>query len=318
MNIRSFSKQEKKVSLIDKLNTARRAGGDLDIYVFVAGEEDKPVHNIIRPVGDIEIIRNHYIGKFITDADGVPNGIVCPGKSVCPVCKQASSLWNAGDEKSQSIAKQLFAKERSFINIIPRGIIKDKKFQEYDWSDEEARCLVMAFGKTVGNRILEVADQYGDPTDIAEGYDLDIMVSKQSDYGNKYVLEPRKAKVKTERGFSEEIQFNRLSKEELNYELVDLLKYTSPPEQEIIAKIAEIFEVEAGDTPVKNKKTIREELSKEEESSGESEMLCFGNNKVYDFAKLSCKHCDDRQSCKTKIVEDEAKREAKRAKRNEE
>jgi hypothetical protein len=327
MQIRQFAKIERKSSLLDKLKNADKFAGDEDIYTFVVGTEDKPIKNVVRPVGELEIIRMHYIAKFISETSDIPRGVVCAGQGRCPICSVGTELWHVGTEESKERAKELFAKERCYWNIIPRGIIKGKELEEFDWGESEPRCLIMPFGKLMRQQLQEIQDMYGDPSDIKEGYDLVISVYKQSEYGNKYTLEPMKTKVKTTKGWSDEIEFNKLSSEELNYELVDLSKYTAMPSNEMLSKIAELFDVESP-KPAKKKKKVREELSstedeeeteevdEEEEEADDEEFLCFGNPKVYDVKKTSCKNCSKKLKCKVVVLKDINKRETRKAKKN--
>ena len=77
------------------------------------------------------------------------------------------SLYDAGDEESKKLAKEISAKQRFFSNVIVRG-------------REDEGPMVWSYSKTVYKDLLSTVldDDYGDITDPDGGFDIKVNYSK--------------------------------------------------------------------------------------------------------------------------------------------
>ncbi len=133
----------------------------------------KPVENKkytvrILPVSSGDPFREYYLHYGV----GKEHGFLCPKRNFdqdCPVCTFATQLYKDRDKEAGNLemAKQLFAKARFYSPIIVR--------EEMDKGP-----LVWSYSRKVYEQLLELVlnPDYGDITDIHEGYDLYVTFSK--------------------------------------------------------------------------------------------------------------------------------------------
>lgn len=97
-------------------------------------------------------------------------GILAPSQynKADPVQELISKLHNSGRKEDKEIAKTLYPKMRCFVPVLVRG-------------ESEDEVKVWSFGKDVYLRLLEffVDKDIGDFTDLVNGYDLKIKVTKR-------------------------------------------------------------------------------------------------------------------------------------------
>ena len=96
--------------------------------------------------------------------------VLCPKHNFgeeCKVCEFVSDLYNAGDEESKTLAKQLVRKQRFFSPVLVRG-------------EEREGARIWGYSKTVYQTLLETVlnPEYGDITDTETGVDIDLRYEK--------------------------------------------------------------------------------------------------------------------------------------------
>lgn len=284
--------------LLDKLgNMESGFSRDVNFLEYAVGKSGSPAKNQIRLVGEIEACRVHYISDFVSDDDNLSRIFVCPGRSKCPVCSVVDKLYKMGDDKAKEQAGQLKNKEKNYWNCIP-------KWPDYDWGDDGKRCLVLTFGITARRALTKMVEGYGHPGDIESGYDViyEVEEKKQGGWGNDYDMYPQTTRQKEKGRIADIVETTPLTEEEREYEMVDLTKYAQPPSEDVLSKIAEIFELSVS---TKDAETKREQANAEEDNGNvkedieekEEELLCFGMPNVYDPKSSGCKNCEEFKKC---------------------
>jgi len=146
-----------------------------------------------------------------------------------PIQEFAFELYNSKIESQMEFAKKLFAKDRYYTPII----IRDEN------STELPQVKWWAFSKTVYQELMEYVNdpEYGDISDIYDGYDLVVTVQSAKETGTgfeKTTLRPRKTSSKMlqsdadmEKVISTQVDlmslFQKLSFDELKSELEKML-----------------------------------------------------------------------------------------------
>ena len=95
---------------------------------------------------------------------------MCPKRNFgekCPICDYASSLWQEGTDEGKKMAKDLFARQRFFSNVVVRG-------------KESEGPKPYGYGKELYKKLIKVVidPDYGDITDIDNGRDVKLMYEK--------------------------------------------------------------------------------------------------------------------------------------------
>lgn len=112
----------------------------------------------------------------------------CPRKigRPCPVCEYNRALWATEKDENIAIARDLKAKKRFYMNVIARERIVANK----ETGENEVRLndgpLIYSCGVKVFEKILKfiVDEEYGDITNLIEGYDFQVRKEKQGDWPN--------------------------------------------------------------------------------------------------------------------------------------
>ena len=277
---------------------------DPNLLNYKVGKEDAPAINIIRPVGMFIPTRVHYIQDYVPDGSNIPKVVMCIGRTECPVCLAQKRLKDFADSKDKEMEeriRRLYSTERNYINVIPRW--------EYEYGELGPRCLVLAFGVTARKSLTTLVADYGNPGTLQNGFDIEFIVGeKSSGYGKDYKFEPHKSKQRSQGKMIETISETPLTKSEMSFDMVDLSKYTERPDNEIIEKLADLFEIE-----IKPKGKKRSEMKvgdlddKDEEGSDDEEsdssMMCFADDSMFDLKSNECRECKDFNDCKKKILE---------------
>lgn len=119
--------------------------------------------------------------RIVPTADGDPfkafhfhynlgdKGFLCPKRNFgddCPACEFVRKLFADGNDESVAMAKQLMAKQRFASPILVR--------------DEAPEVKIWTYSKTVYEELLKLVlnPDYGDITDVDEGFDLTLEYGK--------------------------------------------------------------------------------------------------------------------------------------------
>ena len=111
------------------------------------------------------------VSKIIIDSVGTPIidwNIFNPDKT--KIVDFTKKLRNSGDSDNWKMAKKLDPKMRVFSPVVVRG-------------EEDKGVRLFEFSKTLYLELLSVADDedYGDFTDVAQGFDFVVMATKVQD-----------------------------------------------------------------------------------------------------------------------------------------
>ena len=152
----------------EKYNKLKGGGKSGENEMFWKPKEGTQMIRIVSPQNG-DPFRDLYFHYGL--GDGGRTSALCPKRNYgekCPVCDFANGLWEEGDNDSQSMAKDYFAKMRVFAPVVVRG-------------EEDKGVRLWGFSKTAYENLLNIVldPEYGDITDIESGTDLRI------DYGKK-------------------------------------------------------------------------------------------------------------------------------------
>lgn len=113
----------------------------------------------------------------------------CPGRSVCPLCRYVSKLFNSKDEKMTQIARGIKAKKRFYFNVIAREARNPTTGEiEKNVGPKIYSCGIKLFEKILSTF---VDDDFGDLTDLKEGWDFKIVKKEKDGYPNYDDSRPR-------------------------------------------------------------------------------------------------------------------------------
>ena len=311
------------MEMVNKLNRSRFT--DTDEMQVIKGESGSPHKNQIRPVGNFESVRRHYLPRIVEDPNehGLPFYLVCIGRSDCPLCKISDELSNAGTEQLKEAAKDYYSSERNFWNAIPRW--------DYNYGDEGERLLVVQFGSTARKTLEEIVTTNGHPGSPSSGFDLFYVIEDRTGIGADYKFLPVTERVQSETSISHEIRITRLKEKEGDFDMVDLSKYTESPSAEVLEAVQRECDIEniLGDTPKKGRgadfteedagnsqdndakeesvpeqaQTKEEESEKEEQDDSDpgAKPLCFAEEDIYDTEDEDCIKCPFFKPCGREI-----------------
>jgi len=293
--------------LLDKIKKARSGGNfDPDIVKLNIGE-GKPASNVMRPIGDFVKAKLHYLRDYIGEDAGVSRSPVCPGRQVCPVCAVATQLFTMGTEESKQKAKDLFSSQRIYWNVLPRW--------EYEWDERGEMFKVLSFGINALRSLEDVVANVGSPSDLEEGFDINYEVEKKKGgYGNDTKFVAVSKRKKTREGYASIVSPTPFTEEELEYEIVDLSKYTEPPDAEGLELLADIFSVDVAKPSNKKRRSDADEedaddddgedvldLDDSDEDEDDDDFLCFGDGEVFDAKTSTCKKCPYFLKCRKEV-----------------
>jgi len=112
----------------------------------------------------------------------------CPRKigQPCPICEYNRALWATEKEENIAIARELKAKKRFYMNVIARErVVPNKETGENEVRRNDGP-LIYSCGVKVFEKILKamVDDEYGDITDLRNGYDFKVIKERQGEWPN--------------------------------------------------------------------------------------------------------------------------------------
>lgn len=145
-------------------NLSKKGGGGGNNQFWKPSDGDQVIR--ILPVADGDPFKNFFFHYNVGNAAG----FLCPKRNFgdsCPVCEFATKLYKEGTEESIKMAKDFFAKERFFTNILVRG-------------EESKGAQIWGFGKKAYEKLLGLVlnPEYGDITDPDTGTDLVLKYGK--------------------------------------------------------------------------------------------------------------------------------------------
>lgn len=157
---------------LKKLNDKGGGNGKTTQYWKPVDGADSTIR--ILPTEDGDPLKEFYFHYLRSEKKF--DSFLCPKKNFgdnCPVCDLVSKLYKEGDPESIAMAKDMMAKQRFFSPIVVRG-------------EEEKGAQVWGYSKTTYETLLNLLlnPEYGDITDVDEGLDLVVSVSKKP--GKKY------------------------------------------------------------------------------------------------------------------------------------
>jgi hypothetical protein len=167
-----MSRADRLAAMQDKLKKVELSSGGAG---FWSPKEGKSIVRIMPEVavvggkeyrvGDMQFFYQQ-VGKHNFPPKGAKH-CYCPkftseGELECPVCETVSDLWK-GDAGSKALAKELGVRKSYWMNIIPRD-------------DEAGGVKIFTPGVKIFTAIITLINDpdYGDITDITEGFDLTI------------------------------------------------------------------------------------------------------------------------------------------------
>jgi hypothetical protein len=108
----------------------------------------------------------------------------------CPLCDLSFKLWNTKDEGNMSIARQIKARKRFYLNAVER---------------ETGEVKILSVGIKLFSKILDCFfdDDYGDITNLKTGNDFKIVKDKSGEWPNYDKSSPKPAK--SEAGTDQEV-----------------------------------------------------------------------------------------------------------------
>jgi hypothetical protein len=154
---------DRLASLRDKLKKVDTGGGRGGFWSPKAGK------NTIRILPEVHDMQYFFqtVGKHEFPPDR-KRYVYCPsftseGELDCPVCELVGDLYKAGDKASKTLASTLYTRRSYWMNIIDRA-------------DEDKGPLIFTPGVTIFNALVSIINDpdYGDITDIEEGFDVTI------------------------------------------------------------------------------------------------------------------------------------------------
>lgn len=177
-----------------------RGGNDYDFWT------PQPGRNVIRvcpPKGDKETFWAECDVHYNVGPDN--KMVVCLGTfgKPCPVCEAVEELESSGNKDDKALASKMRYSHKVYLNVIDR-----------EGEEESDSVKVLGCGNSIFKEILNLIcdPDYGDITDIEEGYDL-IITKKGKGLKTEYTVNAKPKQTPTS---------DDLSEEELQEALIDL------------------------------------------------------------------------------------------------
>lgn len=167
---------------LEELKTGRKFSGEgLDKFLRI---EDGTTVVRILPGKDDEPF---YAETALHRLNG--KNLHCIGRQQCPICRYVSKLYDSKMDENVDLARQIKAKKRFYFNVIAREY-KDPVTGEVEENigPKIFSCGIKLFEKILGTF---VDADYGDLTDIAEGWDYKIIRKRKDGYPNYDDSQPR-------------------------------------------------------------------------------------------------------------------------------
>jgi len=210
MGIFSKLNVEKKVQSSEKSNHSD-FNGDIN---FLELKEGKNRIRILPPTKDwpdyeFKIFRHYNVGL-----DG-KQSVLCPKRTFpnsnykCPICEANQALYKSKDKDDKELAKQLYATERNFANVL-----------NLDEEAEPKNVYVLSYGFTISNLIVKkISDpDYGDITDLETGFNINIEKDKNRGGQPTYQVEVKKQCAAPEFDIEQVVKLNEIYKTIIPYE----------------------------------------------------------------------------------------------------
>lgn len=156
---------------------------------------EHPDRSVIRilPAGDTN---ENFFSETSLHRIGMQN-IHCPKfkGDPCPVCQYISELWNTKDQENIDRARQIKARKRYYFNVIVRErVITDEKTGK-DVVEKDAGPLIFSCGVKLFEKFLKTIlddEEYGDITDLRNGWDFRIIKEIKDGYPNYDDSKPKR------------------------------------------------------------------------------------------------------------------------------
>jgi len=203
-----------KLNTENKKKQYEKSGGNFDSDInFYNFKEGKNRIRILPPTKDypdyeFKVFKHYNIGLDNKES------VVCPKRTFgsrfkCAICEENAKLYKSKDKDDKELAKQLYASERNLANII-----------DLDEDAEPKNVYVMSYGYTIANDIVKkISDpDYGDITDIENGFNLNIEKEINKGGQPRYVVEVKKQCPCPEFDETTITKLNQIYKTVLTYE----------------------------------------------------------------------------------------------------
>jgi hypothetical protein len=210
MGIFSKLNVEKKVQSSEKSNHSD-FNGDIN---FLELKEGKNRVRILPPTKDYPDYEFHAARHYNVGLDG-KQSVLCPKRTFpnsnykCPICEANQSLYKSKDKDDRELAKQLYATERNFANVL-----------NLDEEAEPKNVYVLSYGYTIANLIVKkISDpDYGDITDLETGFNINIEKDKNRGGQPTYQVEVKKQCAAPEFDVEQVVKLNEIYKTIMPYE----------------------------------------------------------------------------------------------------
>ena len=201
---------EKKVQSSEKSNHSD-FNGDIN---FLELKEGKNRIRILPPTKDYPDYEFHAARHYNVGLDG-KQSVLCPKRTFpnsnykCPICEANQALYKSKDKDDKELAKQLYATERNFANVL-----------NLDEEDEPKNVYVLSYGYTIANLIVKkISDpDYGDITDLETGFNINIEKDKNRGGQPTYQVEVKKQCPAPEFDVEQVVKLNEIYKTIMPYE----------------------------------------------------------------------------------------------------
>ena len=284
---------------LGRLETLRNkpGGGDSNFMNIQYPDKGKRVNYQVRPVGRMESVRSHYIPKIISEYKDFGLNIFenCIGQNQgCPVCNISRALQDLKMKNAKDASRPFWATEKCFWNVIPRG--------NYDWGDGSPRALILSFGALARASLEPIITDLGNPADIDDGFDLNYVIFKKvRAVGSEYKFVPVTETVRGRGELSQKFVVSPLTDDEMDYDFVDLKKYTDEPDDDTLDTLESMLSIEAalGETKVSGRRDIGKPTPEREVKPE-----CFANSEIHHVKNPICRKCSFFRDCRLKIRAD--------------
>ena len=250
---------EKKVQSSEKSNHSD-FNGDIN---FLELKEGKNRIRILPPTKDwpdyeFKIFRHYNVGL-----DG-KQSVLCSKRTFpnsnykCPICEANQALYKSKDKDDKELAKQLYATERNFANVL-----------NLDEEAEPKNVYVLSYGFTISNLIVKkISDpDYGDITDLETGFNINIEKDKNRGGQPTYQVEVKKQCPAPEFDVEQVVKLNEIYKTIMPYEGLKMVLEGESVETAI--KEYGLIDVATGETIEVKKKSKNDDDEKPDTSMKE-------------------------------------------------
>jgi len=170
----------------EQIQNANSGGGNIDfLKKFFMMEEGTSVVRVL-PAGDTE--REFYAETAIHRIDDKNHHCPRVKGEDCPVCDLYYRLWKLDDESAHDLARSIKPRKRYYLNVVDR---------------RDGSVKILSVGMKLFGKILDCFfdEDYGDITDLKEGWDFKIVKDTQGQWPNydKSAPKPKQVKAGTEK-----------------------------------------------------------------------------------------------------------------------